>query len=634
MKSLTSKVLLILVTVFVVYIIINYGIQHFIIYPSFLALERDEARKDVERAVQALSREIHHLDQLCADWAAWDDTYEFVQAPSEHEEYREANLIIGTFTASELNLIYFLDIEGTVVWGNIYDLETEETIRIADFPNDAFPKTHPLLSYKIVEESPADRTVNGVFMTEQGPMLVSARPILNSEYEGPIRGTVLLGRLLNESFVSILAEQTRVDLQVFPVQTGSLPEPLQAIPNQITTESPYLFEEKSDTHLQVYTTFADIKGDAALLLNARVARKIAEGGMATTRFVLISLLIAGLLILLVILLLLRRVILKPIAQLTTHALSVGETGDLSVSLSMQRSDEIGILSRELDSMLKQLDEARRKLADQSYRSGMAEMASGVLHNVRNALSPVFGHLDLVCSSLRKIPFSQITMAHQELNEATTSTERREELINFALLTNTSLTNLVQETQGKLDETMERIMQIEAIMDNHEQWAYSERPDEQLKVEELVHDASKFLQKDFQDALTVHFDPDLSAVGTVRGHRLSCLQVLENLLINAAEAIQRQRPDQGAIHLRAALEPKDGQEIVHLQICDNGDGIDAENLERIFERGFTTKPKKSSGLGLHWCANILMAMGGQISAESEGRGKGTCMHVLVPSEESQ
>jgi signal transduction histidine kinase len=354
--------------------------------------------------------------------------------------------------------------------------------------------------------------------------------------------------------------------------------------------------------------------------------------MATTRFALLSLLIAGLLILLVILLLLRRVILNPIAQLTTRALSVGETGDLSISLSMPRADEIGILSRELDSMLNQLAEARRKLVDQSYRSGMAEMASGVLHNVRNALSPVLGHLDLVRSSLRKIPFNQITMAHQELDETTTSTERREELINFALLTNKSLTHLVQDTQGKLDETADRIMQIEAVMDDHEQWAYSKPPDEQLKVQELVHDAIKFLQKDFQDVLTVHLDPELSEVGTVRGHRLSCLQVLENLLLNAAEAIQRQRPEQGAVHIRAARESKDGQKIVHLQVCDNGDGIAPENLERIFERGFTTKAKKSLGLGLHWCANILAAMSGQISVESEGQGKGTCMHVLVPSGE--
>ena len=61
----------------------EYAIHRLIIYPSFLALERDEAQKDLERSVQALKREIHHLDSLAHDWSTWNDTYRFVRAPFE-----------------------------------------------------------------------------------------------------------------------------------------------------------------------------------------------------------------------------------------------------------------------------------------------------------------------------------------------------------------------------------------------------------------------------------------------------------------------------------------------------------------------------------------------------------------------
>ena len=119
MKSLKTKVIVILLSVFILYGAINYGIIHFIIFPSFLALENDEARKDVERSVQAIKREVYHLDSLAHDWSAWDETYEFAESPSE--EYIEANLPISSFTDNSLNLIYICDTEGKVIWGEIYD---------------------------------------------------------------------------------------------------------------------------------------------------------------------------------------------------------------------------------------------------------------------------------------------------------------------------------------------------------------------------------------------------------------------------------------------------------------------------------------------------------------------------------
>jgi signal transduction histidine kinase len=69
-------------------------------------------------------------------------------------------------------------------------------------------------------------------------------------------------------------------------------------------------------------------------------------------------------------------------------------------------------------------------------------------------------------------------------------------------------------------------------------------------------------------------------------------------------------------------------MVHLQVADNGVGIDPTQLTRIFERGFSTKTR-ASGLGLHWCAVTAMAMDGRLYAESAGIGQGACLHLLLP-----
>lgn len=633
MKSLTSKVLLILMLVFMLYTAGEYAIQHLIIFPNFLSLEQDEARKDVVRCVQAINREAHHLDSLCRDWTVWDDSYEFVQAPSQHGDFIEANLNPVTFTTSAVNLIYILNMEGRVVWGNIYDLKTEKNIRIPDFPDNRFPRTHPLISYGIDGKSPAETSVVGIFMTVQGPMLVSARPIVTSENKGPSRGTLIMGRLFNEKLVSTLVDQTNVDFQIFPIQTDALPKAVGDILEQITTKSPFVMKQGGNGYLLIYTTISDIQGNAALLIRAKIPRKISDRGVVTIRVAMISILTAGGSVLFVMLILLRQIVLKPIADLTHRTLAIGKSADLSARTTVFRSDEIGVLSREFDKMLAQLAEAQKKLVDQSYHSGMAEMASGIMHNVRNSLSPVVGQLDMLRNTLGKIPLSRLKTAQKELNDTSVSQVRRQDLMKFALLSNKGLILIVNDAKAALNEMAERISHIEEILAHHQKWAYSKRAEEAVPLEELVHEAIRLIKGDLHGSISTHVDPGLAGVGAVTVHRLSLLQVLENLWLNAAEAIQRKGEPLGEIHIQAAMEKTKLQDFIHLRIRDNGAGIGADDLQRIFERGFSTKFGQGSGIGLHWCANMISTMNGRIYVESDGPGKGACMHLILPAHSS-
>lgn len=625
--SLKSKVLLILLGVFLLFGAVDYGIQRFIIFPSFLSLERDEAQMDLERSVRAIKREIYHLDAFCGDWSAWDETYEFVESP--YDDYIEANLVFTTFTDNNINLIYICNREGKVAWGEIYDLETEEPIELVEFPKDSLPQGSPLISHKAGEMPLGELSVAGIFMTEQGPMLIASRPIITSNNEGPIRGALIMGRFLNDEMVEVLNEQTQVAFEVFPIQADSLPETIRDIPDRLTAESPSLIEKKADDQLMLYTTFFGIKGDPALLIRAKVPREITAKGSTAIRYALISISAAGLAVLIVMMLLMQGTVLRPITQLTRHALSISKSGDLSARLYPHRSDEIGTLAREFDRMLEQLAEARKKMLEQSYYSGMAEMASGVLHNVRNSLSPIIGGIELLRSDLRKARIKEIEMTSEELDQGISSSERREDLIKFAILANKTLTPLVKETTTKLDEIAGRASQIEKILDDHQKWAHSERPTEQIQLEEVLNDSIKLLKDDLRERIPVKIDPGVAEVGAMTAHQTSLLQVFLNILTNAAESIQRKGLTRGEVHIRAEVDREDNKDMIHVQISDNGQGIEADTLERIFAQGFSTKKESSSGIGLHWCANIVSAMNGKLYAESEGIGKGATFHLLVP-----
>jgi two-component sensor histidine kinase/sensor domain CHASE-containing protein len=352
LKSLKSKVMLILMGVFVLCGTAEYAIYRLILYPSVLALERDEAQKDLERSVQALKREIHHLDSLAHGWSAWDDTYKFVKTP--FEDYVRSRPILSSFLEDRVNLIYICDTDGRVIWRKIYDLETAEELHLADFPKYELPKTHPLITYNTGAGPLSEVNIAGIFMSDHEPLLIASRPILTSYNKGPIRGAFFIGRRLYDFIVNDLVEQTRVDFQIIPISTGAVPETIKNITNRLTPESPYWVEMESDEHLRIFTTFPDIKGDAALLIGARIPRKISAKGYTTIRFVLIATLASAVAVLIVMLFLLQRSILEPITNLTYHALSVGYSGDLSVRIPMHRADEIGVLAMGFDEMVTKL----------------------------------------------------------------------------------------------------------------------------------------------------------------------------------------------------------------------------------------------------------------------------------------
>ncbi|HUU40263.1 MAG TPA: CHASE4 domain-containing protein [Desulfatiglandales bacterium] len=280
--TLKYKVGLILIVVFILSGLGNYAIQRFIIYPSFIALEREEAHKDLQRCVEAIKREVYHLSSLCRDWSSWNDTYDFIESRSEN--YIKSNLVLNTFTGNEINLIYIIDIDGRVVWGEIYNLETESTMELPGFPRDALQKTHPIISRMIGKGAASDIEISGVFMTEQWPLLIASRQILTSDSEGPVRGFLVMGRFLNDKIVKTLVEQTEVSFTIFPTKGNALPEAVREIPKRLTNGSPYLIEEKGHDNILIYTIYPDVKGRLSLLVQAKKLRNISHKGYVTMSY--------------------------------------------------------------------------------------------------------------------------------------------------------------------------------------------------------------------------------------------------------------------------------------------------------------------------------------------------------------
>ena len=121
---------------------------------------------------------------------------------------------------------------------------------------------------------------------------------------------------------------------------------------------------------------------------------------------------------------------------------------------------------------------------------------------------------------------------------------------------------------------------------------------------------------------------------VIANRIVLTQVVGNLLVNAAESIEAAGQAEGRITVAARFAEADAPGLVHLLIADNGQGFDPRQKEQLFRLSYSTREHKTGGLGLHWCANSVRAMGGRISLDSKGPGSGATAHLYLPAATSR
>jgi signal transduction histidine kinase len=111
-------------------------------------------------------------------------------------------------------------------------------------------------------------------------------------------------------------------------------------------------------------------------------------------------------------------------------------------------------------------------------------------------------------------------------------------------------------------------------------------------------------------------------------RQRLVQILVNLVRNAAQAMERMPEGSRQLTVSSARVKTDEGERLRFTVQDTGEGIDPENLTRIFAHGFTTRAS-GHGFGLHSSAVAASEMGGKLTVHSDGAGRGATFTIDMP-----
>ena len=393
--------------------------------------------------------------------------------------------------------------------------------------------------------------------------------------------------------------------------------------------------------LRVQSVLNDIAGNPVLVLETNYVRSISAAGNSMVNYVLA--LMGGVLAItgLAILLMLNRTVLKPVARLMDRVLEargVTERPQTTPETTPQTTaaesgardgdpDEIAILGAEFERTLAQLEETRNRLVEQSFYTGAAELVGGMTHNVRNALTPISIKLWHIGRALDMVHLDKMEAAVGRVAEVTADRQDCALAVTYLKACMEHLRSSHSTIETDIAVIGDQATHIEQIFYDHERFSRAKRQVETIDVVTVVEEASKLLQHG--DAITIEMTPGLRKLPPVRGHHIVLTQVFGNLVVNAEEAIVATGRGQGRIVIEGKVVTSDGSDMVELHFTDDGQGIPEDKLDRIFERGYSTRRAHSGGIGLHWCANSLAGMGGGIFATSGGMGRGATMVIRLP-----
>jgi signal transduction histidine kinase len=278
----------------------------------------------------------------------------------------------------------------------------------------------------------------------------------------------------------------------------------------------------------------------------------------------------------------------------------------------------------------EIERVHKQLLETSRQAGMAEIATNVLHNVGNVLNSVNVSTSMVTDSVKKSKIASLANVvallrehEHDLGTFITSDAKGRQLPGFLSQLSDHLLADQTATVKELESLRSNIEHINEIVAMQQSYATVSGVTEIINLTELVEDSLR-LNEGSLSRHGVAVVREFENVPPVNIDKHKVLQILTNLIRNAKHACQdAERTDK-----RLTVRVVNGEVRIKISVSDNGIGIPPENLTRIFSHGFTTR-KDGHGFGLHSGALAAKELGGSLTAQSDGPGKGATFTLELP-----
>ena len=572
-----------------------------IITPSFNRLEAQAVDSHVERTRAVLDDYAAKVEGAVRDYGDWNDSYAYMARPT------------AAFEADSFSPLAManLAVDGMAYVGNDGRIVISRWLDATSRRDDAARRADlDALITRTDFTKVVGRRSSGHFYARIGDAIaaVGVARVRRSDGTGAPRGFVLMARRVTSAQLSTLLQlDARLDLTA-------------------AATAPTVRTTTTQATIAVPVIGADGRGVA----NARFAIR-RDVSLLGRRMLLFA--VAGAVLLLIVVLAMlswsiARLVIRPLARVERHMQSVRASGAPAPLAEETRDDEIGSLGQSFNAMLSQLKDLREQIEAQSFSLGKSESAVAVMHNVRNALSPISATISQGIGLPPPVDRTLIERAAAELARDDTPPARRQKLAAFIMAAVEAGMADRAERRRQLEIGRTAMAHVLEIIGSQQASSHERPPLERVDLTDIVAQNATIARYSGNKSALISFP---ATPHYALANRIILSQVIGNIFNNAAEAIAAAGNAAGAI----TVTIDDTADGVVISVRDDGEGFDPTVGTQLFQRGFSTREHKAGGLGLHWCANSMVAMEGSMRLESAGRGCGAVAVLTLraaPAEE--
>ncbi len=320
---------------------------------SIASAERTQVQDDVQRFLNSISSELAVLDSTAHDWASWDDTYAFVA--NNNTDYIDSNLMDATFSNLKLNVMLFVSSQGQIVFGKGFDLAHQKEVAVSTSLTE-----HCNLNDELVNHESVGSSLTGLMLLSEGPFLVASSPILTSYDEGPIHGTLVIGRYFSEvrSYLSTVAG---LPIDIRATNEVDMPLDFQIANSSLSVSSSFFTKPFNETLIGGYALTSDIYGAPVFIARISDSRDIHAMGQASLFYLLVAMIVWFSALFLTNGLVLERLVLRRLSRLSNDVTDIATSRGFVGRVRVDGNDEMSLLASKINQMLNTIQHSRKRL---------------------------------------------------------------------------------------------------------------------------------------------------------------------------------------------------------------------------------------------------------------------------------
>ena len=319
-----------------------------VIIRSYSDLESKNVSENVGRVLNQFNQERRNLEPVAIDWAVWDDTYSFIN--DTNEEYIQANLNYESFKQIDINFMLFYNNSNALIFSRAFDFETKnETILPASLYSYISNNKGTLLAHQSIV-SPQTGII--LYDIKEAPLLISINPITKSNTESPFKGSLIIGRFLDDAEIKFYGNMTQLEVVLRPLSSQLLIDFEHS--SSYVQGKPIFIQPINSTYIIGYVLMDDVFGNPVFIMEVGSNRDIYNQGLNVIQNLIISLVITVVVLIVIVVILLDRFVISRLTYLTKSVNDVRNYEDLSKHRQVKGNDEIALLEKNINDMLTSL----------------------------------------------------------------------------------------------------------------------------------------------------------------------------------------------------------------------------------------------------------------------------------------